>query len=147
MESYPEAMHSIEATTKCCFYWVEDLVPQLLPCNMPYGTKYSYSYSTLSCSPKGLDFKMLLDPFEKEFHLPTVFIKQSSLLSRYFNIIGQIDNSSVQRFIIKYNSTQLIRIVLDRSITCQFYQLVTKDTSLIVICIDVLLYSITSIWK
>lgn len=29
------------------------------------GTKYLYSYSTLSCYPKGLDFKMLLDPFKK----------------------------------------------------------------------------------
>lgn len=40
------------------------------------GHVYLYADCVFRFSPKALDLKMLLDPFEKEFHLPPIFIEQ-----------------------------------------------------------------------
>ena len=77
-ESYPERCNSQQIELKIMFHNCYHTIC----CN---GTKYLYSYSTLSCSPKGLDFKMLLDPFKKSSTCQRV-VKQSNLFSRYFKL-------------------------------------------------------------
>ena len=39
-----------------------------------YGTAYLDADSILRCSPELLDSQMLLDPFEEQFHAPSVAV-------------------------------------------------------------------------
>ncbi len=39
-----------------------------------YGTIYLDAYRIFRCSPEFLDFEVLLDPFEKKFHAPSVLV-------------------------------------------------------------------------
>lgn len=88
--------------------------------------KYLDSYSTFSCPPEGLNLKMLLNPFKKEFHSPTIFIQEGNLQSRYFQVVGQVDKSSVQISCIVDNSAKFFRILLGSVVTCQFYKLIRE---------------------
>jgi len=78
------------------------------------GRKYLNTYSALGCTPKEFDFKMQLYPFEKGFYLPTIFIEEFNLFSRYLKIIGKIDKSSIQCLsIINYTSEFLYIFYLE----------------------------------
>jgi hypothetical protein len=46
--------------------------------------KYLDSNSPLGCTPKGFNFKMLLDPFKEQLNMPPVIIKQGNLIGGYF---------------------------------------------------------------
>lgn len=46
--------------------------------------KYLDSYSTFSCPPEGLNLKMLLNPFKKEFHSPNDIYTRGQLAEQVF---------------------------------------------------------------
>ncbi len=62
-----------------------------------YGSKYLDTYSILRCSPKGFDFKMLLDPFKEEFHLPTIFEFALRIFQRYWSDIQKFCSTFQRR--------------------------------------------------
>ncbi len=67
------------------------------------GRIYLDSDSSLSCAPEGLDFKMLLDPFKEQFHMPTIFVKESYLSSVHRALVmhlrlGDVDERRNIRF-------------------------------------------------
>ena len=92
------------------------------------GRVYLDSYSSLSRSPKGFDFKVLFNPFKKEFHMSTIFIKKCYLCGRYLHIIGQVDKCLVLVCSIVCNTTKSYGIFFHRLITCKFYNQVRKYT-------------------
>ena len=55
------------------------------------GSVYLDSDSSLCRTPKGLDLKMLLNPFKEEIYMPTIFVEKSDLRGRYLHIVGQVD--------------------------------------------------------
>ena len=55
------------------------------------GNMDLYSNGVLRFAPKGFDFEVLFNPFEKQFHLPAITIKQGDVLSREVEIVGIID--------------------------------------------------------
>ena len=52
-----------------------------------YGTIDLYSYGILACTPKLLNFKVLLEPFKEQFYTPSVAIKFSYYKCRKFKIV------------------------------------------------------------
>ena len=52
---------------------------------------YLDSDSSLCRTPKGFDFKMLLNPLKEEFYAPTIFIEKSDLRGWYLHVVGQVD--------------------------------------------------------
>jgi hypothetical protein len=48
-----------------------------------------YSDSVLSCAPELLDLKVLLEPLEEQFYLPTIFVEVGNLQCGQFHCIRQ----------------------------------------------------------
>ena len=44
------------------------------------GNVYLYAHCILGPTPKAFDLKMLLDPLEKQLHLPSVLVEQGDVL-------------------------------------------------------------------
>ena len=58
--------------------------------------------SILTLAPKGLDSEMLLDPFEEQFDLPSVFISERNIICLEIEVIRIVCKRSLQiRSIIK----------------------------------------------
>jgi hypothetical protein len=55
---------------------------------------------------------MLLDPFEEEFDLPAVLVKESDLVCTQVKVIGEENKSAIGFFIKVLDCTQLIWIIL-----------------------------------
>ena len=68
------------------------------------GHVYLYADCVFRFSPKSLDLKMLLDPFEKQFHLPPVFIEQGNVLRAEVEVVRIVDEASVKFWCIIDNS-------------------------------------------
>ena len=69
------------------------------------GRVYLDSDSSLCCTPKGFDLEMLFDPL-KEFHMPTIFVKESNLPGWYLHVVGQVDKCFVLVSCIVCDSTK-----------------------------------------
>ena len=76
------------------------------------GHVYLYADCVFRFSPKALDLKMLLDPFEKEFHLPPIFIEQGNVLRTEVEVVRIIDEASMKLWRIIDNSSDNTRILL-----------------------------------
>lgn len=64
-----------------------------------------YSDRILGVSPESGDPKMLFDPFEEKFHLPSVLIKEYNLFGGQEEIICVKDKTSLQIGDIRYNTS------------------------------------------
>lgn len=62
-------------------------------------------------TPEGLDAKMLLDPFEEDFHLPTVAVKQGNVLGLEVEVVGVVDKSSSEVRGVIDDASEVGRIV------------------------------------
>ena len=58
-----------------------------------YGTADLDANSILRCSPGFLDTQMLLDPFEEQFHAPSIAVEIGNCFGRRRQIVGQKDVS------------------------------------------------------
>ena len=76
------------------------------------GHVYLYADCVFRFSPKSLDLKMLLDPFEKQFHLPPVFIEQGNVLRAEVEVVRIVDEASVKFWCIIDNSSDNTGILL-----------------------------------
>ena len=76
------------------------------------GHVYLYSDCVFRFSPKALDLEVLLDPFEKQLHLPPVFIEQGNILRAEVEVVRVVDEASVKLRRIIDNSSDSTRILL-----------------------------------
>ena len=55
-----------------------------------------YAHSILGFSPEPLDLEMLFVPFEKQLHLPPIFIKESNVLGCKIEIVRVVDKAPLE---------------------------------------------------
>jgi hypothetical protein len=87
---------------------------------------YLYFESIFRFSPKGFDTEILLNPFEKQFNLPSIAIKKGNVcfLVEVVDVIGE-SSSKVRG--IEYDTFELNRIVSSVSLACESDCLVSKE--------------------
>lgn len=78
-------------------------------------------------TPKRFDFKMLLNPFEEQFHLPTVSIQKCDVLCFEIEVIGVIGERTMKLRSIVYNPSEFCRIVILVSLSCKADGLISED--------------------
>ena len=91
------------------------------------GDMNLYPDSIFGFAPKCFDAKVLLNPFEEQFHLPAVAVKQSDVLGREVEIVGVVNKrpSEVRRVID--NSSEVGRIVSSVSLASETDSLVEQN--------------------
>ena len=91
------------------------------------GNMYLNAYGILGFSPEGLDSKMLLDPLEEQFDLPSVFIKECNVLGFKIEIISVVGEGSLELWRVVNNAAYGCRIARFIPLASETYCLVTKD--------------------
>ena len=76
------------------------------------GNVYLDTHCILGLSPKSFDLKMLLDPFEKQLHLPPILVKQGNVLGTEEKIVRVIDEAATQFRSIIDDSPDSTRVLL-----------------------------------
>ena len=87
-----------------------------------------YSDSILGVTPERLDLKVLFDPLEKEFHLPTVAVKQRDILGLEIEVVGVVNEGASKIGDIEYDTPEFGRIVVAIPFACKSNSLVGKHT-------------------
>ena len=75
------------------------------------GDMYLYPDCILRFSPKRFDTKMLLDPFEKQFNLPSVAVKKGNFFCFEVEVVGVVGEGPSKVRGIEYNAPERNRIV------------------------------------
>jgi hypothetical protein len=86
-----------------------------------------YSHCILRFSPKGFYTEMLLNPFEKQFNLPSVAIKKGNVFCFEVEVVGIISETPSKIMGIEYDAPEWNRIVSTVSLTCESDRLVSQD--------------------
>ena len=76
------------------------------------GHMYLYADSIFGFSPETLDLEVLLDPFEKQLHLPPVFIEQGDVLCTEEEVVCVVDEASMKLWRIIDNSSDSTGVLL-----------------------------------
>ena len=76
------------------------------------GHVYLYSDCIFGFPPEALDLEVLLDPFEKQLHLPPIFIEQGDVLCAEVEVIRIVDEASMKLWRIIDNSSDSTGILL-----------------------------------
>ena len=91
------------------------------------GNMYLNTDSVLGLSPKDLDAKMLFDPFEEQFDLPPVFIKESNVFSFKIEVVCVVGEGTSELWRIVNNTSDRCRIICLVPLACEANSLVTED--------------------
>ena len=91
------------------------------------GDMYLYADRILGFSPKGFDTEMLLDPFEKQLHLPSVTVKKSNFICFEVEVVGIVGEGPSKVRGIEYDASERNRIVSTVSLSCKPNRLVPQD--------------------
>lgn len=91
------------------------------------GHMYLYSNSILRFSPKGFNTQMLLNPFEKQFNLPSVAIKKSNVFCVEIEIVCVVGEGPSKVGGIEYDSPEPNWIVSTVSRSCESDRLISQD--------------------
>ena len=91
------------------------------------GNMYLNTDCILRFSPKCLDTEMLFDPFEKQFNLPSIFIKECNVFSFKVEIICVICKGASKLWRVVNNASDSCWIIRFVSLTCEANSLVTED--------------------
>lgn len=78
-------------------------------------------------SSKRFYVQVLLNPFEEQLYLPSVFIKQGNMLSLGCKAISKVRKSSLVFCRVVNNTSKKARIFLYRLLSCKPYSLIIKD--------------------
>ena len=81
----------------------------------------------LAVAQKMLDTQVLLDPFEKEFDLPTAFVQGTNRECGQSSVVGQKDQGLAGGRIFVTNAPQVLGIVIGSVIPVQAYQLIADN--------------------
>lgn len=76
------------------------------------GNVYLYADCIFGFTPETLDLEVLLDPLEKQLHLPPVFIEQSNVLCTEVEVVRIVDKTSMKFWRIIDNSSDNTGIFL-----------------------------------
>ena len=91
------------------------------------GNMNLYAHSILRFSPESLDLEMLLDPFEKQLHLPPIFIKESDVLGCKIEIVRVVNKAPLEFRGIVDNPSDDSGILLLILLLGKAYALVFED--------------------
>ena len=95
--------------------WPSNLKVMLDDCNEAVcddGNVYLHAHGILRLTPKALDSEMLLDPFEKELHLPSVFVEQGDVLCTEKEVVRIINEAAMQLWSIVDDFSDNARVLL-----------------------------------
>ena len=76
------------------------------------GNVNLYADCILGLSPESFDLEVLLDPFEKQFHLPSIFIEQGDVLRTEKEVVRVVYETAMQLRSIIDNPSDSSRILL-----------------------------------
>ena len=93
-----------------------------------YGTINLYPDSVFRVAPKGFDVQVLLDPFEKQLHLPTLFVEHCNIFCADIKRIGNICKRAFEFIGVVHDSTQSARIFLFGLISGKFDSLIADNS-------------------
>jgi hypothetical protein len=88
---------------------------------------YLYPDCIFRFSPKGFDTKMLLDPFEKQFNLPSIAVKEGNFFCFEVEVVGIISEGPSKVGGIEYDAPEWNRIVSTVSFACEPDRLIPQD--------------------
>lgn len=91
------------------------------------GDMYLYPDCIFSFSPKGFDTKMLLDPFEKKFDLPSEAVKKGNFFCLKVEVVGVVGEGPSKVRGIENDAPERNRIVSTVSLACESNRLVSQD--------------------
>lgn len=91
------------------------------------GDMYLYPDCIFRFPPKGFDPKMLLDPFEEKFDLPSVAVKKGNFICFEIEVVGVVGEGSSKVRGIEYDAPERNRIISTISFTCESNRLVSQD--------------------
>ena len=83
------------------------------------GNVYLNTNCIFGLTPESFDLEMLLDPFEKELHLPPIFIKKGDLLSLEVEVVRVIYKAAVQFSGIIDDSPNNARVLFSVLLLCE----------------------------
>lgn len=93
-----------------------------------YGTINLYPDCVFRVAPKGFDVQMLLDPFEKQLHLPTLFVKHCNIFCADIERIGNIYKRAFEFLGVVHDSAKSARIFLLGLISGKFDSLIADNS-------------------
>ena len=73
----------------------------------------------LAVTQKLLDAQVLLDPFEKQFHLPAAFVQSGNGQGRQGRVVGQEDQGLFGCRVLESNAPQVFGVVLGNIVPVQ----------------------------
>ena len=91
------------------------------------GNMYLYADCIFRFTPKGFDTKMLLDPFEKQFDLPSVAVKKGNFICFEVEVVGVVGEGPSKVMGIEYDSPERNRIVSTVSLPREPDRLIPQD--------------------
>ena len=75
------------------------------------GDVYLYSYRIFRLTPESFDLEMLLNPFEKKLHLPSILIEENDFFRLEIEVVRVVDEASVQLRSVVDNAPDDTRIL------------------------------------
>jgi hypothetical protein len=91
------------------------------------GDMYLYPDCIFRFSPKGFDTEMLLDPFEKQFDLPSVAVKKGNFFCFEVEVVGVVGEVPSKVRGIEYDAPERNWIVSTVSLACEPNCLIPQD--------------------
>ena len=91
------------------------------------GDMYLYPDCIFRFTPKGFDTKMLLDPFEKQFDLPSVAVNKGNFVCFEVEVVGVVGEGPSKVRGIEYDTPEQNRIVSIVSLASEPDRLVPQD--------------------
>jgi len=110
--------------------WPSDFEVTLDDCNETVGDNcnvYLYADGILGLAPKSLDLKVLLNPFEEEFDLPSVLVQECDVLGWKVEVVRIIRECPMKVFCIVDNAPDGNGIVLPVPLSRESDGLVSQD--------------------
>ena len=89
------------------------------------GNMNMNTYSIVALSPERLDLEMLLNPFEEQFNLPSVFINECNVLGGKIEVVCVVSERALQIWRIVDNASDFSRILLLVAFLCEGNALVS----------------------
>lgn len=91
------------------------------------GDMYLYPDCIFRFTPKGFDTKMLLDPFEKQFDLPSVSVKKGNFICFEVEVVGVVSEGPSKVRGIEYDAPERNWVVSSVTLTCESNRLVPQN--------------------
>ena len=78
-----------------------------------------YSHGVFGVSPEPFDAQMLLDPFEKQLHLPAITVKQCDIPGLEIEVVGVVNKRPTEVSDVENDAPELCRVVVSVPFACE----------------------------